>query len=89
MRLAEFYCTLVYMSPQERRYKVTVSRLMVGGRLFSKGDIVSSEGFMGLTNAIRSGALVQLPLGLDALPSAGIPLELEEPNSSFAPSVTD
>lgn len=53
---------------------------MVGGRVFSKGDIVSSTSLSGLSDVVRSGALVPLPLGLEANLSSGLPLDLEEPS---------
>lgn len=70
----------IFMNTREARcYTVAVSRLMVGGRLFSKGDIVSSNSLTGLSNVVRSGALVPLPLGLEATASSGLPLDIEEP----------
>lgn len=52
---------------------------MVAGRLFSKGDVITSKSLGTLSGIVRSGALTALPVGLEADSSAGIPLDFDEP----------
>ncbi len=72
------------ISSPARHYKVLVSRLMVGGRLFSKGDIITSDSLTSLAEVVRSGALVQVPGEIESNPSIGILLDLDEPTPTPA-----
>jgi hypothetical protein len=64
-------------SSEKRRYVVTVSRLMIGGRVFSKGDAVAI-GSGPLYSLVRTGALRALPLGMDTDIAPGICIDLDE-----------
>jgi hypothetical protein len=50
---------------------VAVSRVMFGGRMFSKGDVIEQPNFGSFNSLVRSGALVPLPHGIDSESSAG------------------
>ena len=45
-------------------YSVLSSRLMIGGRIYSRGDIVTISNFSLMRAAVRSGAVKALAQGL-------------------------
>ena len=59
-------------------YVITVSRLMIGGRVFSKGDVVTSSELGLMRYAVRSGALAPLPRGVSSITTAGELLTVED-----------
>ena len=63
-------------------YVITVSRLMIGGRVFSKGDVVVLSELGLMRYAVRSGAMVPLPRGVSAQVTSGEMLTIE-PNDGL------
>lgn len=68
---------------EPRYYIVQVSRLMCGGRLFHRGDVLGVKTAGGpFYHLLRSGAVRSLPQGIVADLAMGEPIELDE----FPPS---
>lgn len=72
------------MPPLEQRYYVVqTSRLMCGGRLFQRGDILAARSVLGpFGQLLRSGAIRSLPSGLNLEVAAGEVIDFDETTAS-------